>query len=618
MLLVDIRTLLFVTVTTSLVLSLALGMLSRSTGMAPLRLWSVGLLLHALAYTLLSLRGTLPDLLTIVVANAVESAFAALWGLALARWLGRSLHPALLIAPPALTALVALAFIGQPVPRIPLMNIVLCAQILLVLHLLRGERHGGTGHTLLFFSLAATAGLVLLRIVAVVAGIEQIPALTTRTTLQTLAYLTGSVIPVIGSLGFLFMMKERDERQIQESKHVLTTIFDSSDETIAMFDRDGTLLAINRIGAERLGAAPQELVGRNLAAVVPAEVAAARLAAIRRVAASGQSETLVDARAGRTYHQTFYPVEGENRRVVAYATDITEKLAAETAVRERLEETLRLNKKLEEAHNQLLQSEKMASIGQLAAGVAHELNNPIGFVGSNLGTLDGYLHDLFAIADACSGIEEGPAAAAAVARLRQLKADKDYDFLRSDTLQLVTESREGLSRVAKIVKDLKDFSRAGEAVWQWADLHQGLDSTLNIVWNELKYKCTVTKEYGALPQVHCIPSQLNQVFMNLLVNAAHAIPDKGEITIRTGQQGDEVFVAVSDTGAGIAPEILNRIFDPFFTTKPVGKGTGLGLSLSYSIVQKHKGRIEVVSQPGSGTTFTVWLPIDPPTASDPS
>jgi PAS domain S-box-containing protein len=300
---------------------------------------------------------------------------------------------------------------------------------------------------------------------------------------------------------------------------------------------------------------------------------------------------------------------GRPRYYEGVVTDIDEKKRNEEFLTETLTAQRTLNKKLEEAHNQLLQSEKMASIGQLAAGVAHELNNPIGFVGSNLGTLDGYLHDLFAIADACSGIEEGPAAA--VARMRQLKADKDYDFLRSDTLQLVTESREGLSRVAKIVKDLKDFSRAGEAVWQWADLHQGLDSTLNIVWNELKYKCTVTKEYGALPQVHCIPSQLNQVFMNLLVNAAHAIPDKGEITIRTGQQGDEVFVAVSDTGAGIAPEILNRIFDPFFTTKPVGKGTGLGLSLSYSIVQKHKGRIEVVSQPGSGTTFTVWLPIDP-------
>ena len=147
---------------------------------------------------------------------------------------------------------------------------------------------------------------------------------------------------------------------------------------------------------------------------------------------------------------------------------------------------------------------------------------------------------------------------------------------------------------------------------QWANLHQGLDSTLNIVANELKYKCTVTKHYGDLPQVWCEASQLNQVFMNLLVNAGHAIPDKGEITISTGQQGDEVFVAIADTGAGIAPENLSRIFDPFFTTKPVGQGTGLGLSLAYGIVQKHHGRIEVQSEIGKGTTFTVWLPINPP------
>jgi signal transduction histidine kinase len=176
----------------------------------------------------------------------------------------------------------------------------------------------------------------------------------------------------------------------------------------------------------------------------------------------------------------------------------------------------------------------------------------------------------------------------------------------------MVETKDGLARVAKIVRDLKDFSRAGDAVSQWADLHQGIDSTLNIVWNELKYKCTVRKEYGELPLVWCVPSQINQVVMNLLVNAAHAIPEKGEITIRTGQQAEQVFIAISDTGTGIAQENLNRIFEPFFTTKPVGKGTGLGLSLAYSIMQKHRGRIEVASKPGAGTTFTLWLPLEAP------
>ncbi|MDP1524869.1 MAG: GAF domain-containing protein [Rhodocyclaceae bacterium] len=285
---------------------------------------------------------------------------------------------------------------------------------------------------------------------------------------------------------------------------------------------------------------------------------------------------------------------------------------AQRQIAENMQGLRELNQKLEAAHSQLLQSEKMASIGQLAAGVAHELNNPIGFVTSNLGSLESYLQDIFSILDAYAVAEAGmQSSCPELNQARQLKLDRDYDFLRSDIVQLLSESREGLGRVAKIVRDLKDFSRAGEASMQWADLHQGIETTLNVVWNELKYKCTVVKDYGDLPQIWCEPSQLNQVFMNLLVNAGHAIQEKGEITIRTGRQGSEVFVAIGDTGTGIASEHLNRIFEPFFTTKPIGKGTGLGLSLAYGIVQKHHGRIEVQSKLGKGTTFTVWLPIDP-------
>lgn len=255
----------------------------------------------------------------------------------------------------------------------------------------------------------------------------------------------------------------------------------------------------------------------------------------------------------------------------------------------------------------------MASIGLLAAGVAHEMNNPIGFVHSNLGTLERYLKDLFEIADAYAEAEMAYGSECPpLERAHRLKADKDYEYLRGDIFALLAESREGLDRVARIVRDLKDFSHAGDTTMHWADLHAGLDSTLNIVWNELKYKCEVRKEYGDLPRVWCAPSQLNQVFMNLLVNAGHAIRDQGVITLRTGRVGEEVFVAVTDTGSGIAPENLKRIFDPFFTTKPVGQGTGLGLSLSYGIVRKHRGRIEVDSTVGVGSTFTVWLPVEPP------
>jgi len=270
-----------------------------------------------------------------------------------------------------------------------------------------------------------------------------------------------------------------------------------------------------------------------------------------------------------------------------------------------------LNSKLSDAQSKLIQSEKLASIGQLAAGVAHEINNPIGFIFSNFGTLEQYLEDLFQMLDAYEQAEASVSDSAALARIRSLKADLDIDYLKEDIPNLMRESRDGIQRVRKIVQDLKDFSRVdARQEWESVDLHAGIDSTLNIVNNEIKYKADVVKHYGALPEVQCLPSELNQVFMNLLVNAAHAITaERGTITISTGVDGPNVWVEVADTGAGIAQENLKRIFDPFFTTKPVGKGTGLGLSLSYGIVQKHSGRMEVHSELGVGTRFRITLPI---------
>lgn len=270
-----------------------------------------------------------------------------------------------------------------------------------------------------------------------------------------------------------------------------------------------------------------------------------------------------------------------------------------------------VNSKLSDAQSKLIQSEKLASIGQLAAGVAHEINNPIGFIFSNFGTLEQYLEDLFQMLDAYEQAEASVSDGAALARIRSLKADLDIDYLKEDIPNLMRESRDGIQRVRKIVQDLKDFSRVdARQEWESVDLHAGIDSTLNIVNNEIKYKADVVKHYGALPEVQCLPSELNQVFMNLLVNAAHAITaERGTITISTGVDGPNVWVEVADTGAGIAQENLKRIFDPVFTTKPVGKGTGLGLSLSYGIVQKHSGRMEVHSELGVGTRFRVTLPI---------
>jgi two-component system, NtrC family, sensor kinase len=290
--------------------------------------------------------------------------------------------------------------------------------------------------------------------------------------------------------------------------------------------------------------------------------------------------------------------------------EIEEHKETQVALEKEKEEQKVLINKLEDAHCQLLQSEKLASIGQLAAGVAHEINNPICFVNANLSSLKDYAAKLLTMLDAyesCGGLLlQDPVIAA---RLQQVRKEADIDFVRSDIASLIAESLEGTDRVRIIVQDLRDFSRAGEAVWEWANIHACLDSTLNVVRNEIRYKAEVIRDYGVLPQVECYPSQLNQVFMNLLINGAQSIAGQGSITIRTGAEGGEVWVAISDTGAGIAPENMARIFDPFFTTKPVGKGTGLGLSLCYGIVERHGGRIAVRSTVGEGTTFTIHLPI---------
>jgi two-component system NtrC family sensor kinase len=291
--------------------------------------------------------------------------------------------------------------------------------------------------------------------------------------------------------------------------------------------------------------------------------------------------------------------------------DIRKREAAEAELLRRNNELTVLNAQLSMAQEQLVQSEKLASIGQLAAGVAHEINNPIGYIFSNFETLGNYIARMLSMFETYEEAEASIDSADVLARVRAKRAGIDLAFLIEDIPVLMAESREGISRVRKIVQNLKDFSRVdANQEWQWANLHNGIDSTLNIVSNEVKYKADVIKEYGDIPEIECLPSHVNQVIMNIVVNGAHAITgERGRITIRTGSAGPNVWIEISDTGAGIPKEILSRIFDPFFTTKPIGSGTGLGLSLSYGIIQKHHGQIEVRSEPDCGTTFRITLPI---------
>ena len=280
-------------------------------------------------------------------------------------------------------------------------------------------------------------------------------------------------------------------------------------------------------------------------------------------------------------------------------------------LKDRARELRESNEMLETSHLQLLQSEKMASIGQLAAGVAHEINNPLGFVLSNLGSLELYVNELLEVLSAYEILEATlPESSPALHQVHGIKARVDLDYLRQDVLQLVQESREGCVRVRDIVRDLKDFSCAEMTEdWQPSNVEKGLDSTLSLSLNEFKYKVELVKQYGGVPDIECLPSQLNQVFLNLIVNAEQSIEGQGRIWVRTGREGETVWVEIADEGQGIPAKYMSRIFDPFFTSKPVGQGTGLGLSLSYSIVRRHNGRIDVDSEPGCGSRFRIWLPI---------
>jgi len=335
--------------------------------------------------------------------------------------------------------------------------------------------------------------------------------------------------------------------------------------------------------------------------------------------ASGQGDLMVSLhqRSGgtRAYNAVFQHLPSAATRDGIYATALVEAGSDIEQARSKTTRSEIAQARIEDVQRQLLQADRMASIGQLAAGVAHEINNPIGYIQSNLGTLKDYVSSLLRLIDAQDSAlhllhAEQPEQAQ---QIDQLREELDFEFLAKDLPTLLAESQEGIARVRKIIQDLREFSRAGHSEsWTITDIHAGLDSTVNIVWNDLKYKVELFKRYGHVPPVECLPSQLNQVFLNILVNAGHAIEQRGQITIATRADADMVYIEISDTGKGIAEEHLARVFEPFFTTKPIGKGTGLGLSISYGIIKKHNGEIDVRSEVGVGTTFLIRLPLRQP------
>ena len=400
------------------------------------------------------------------------------------------------------------------------------------------------------------------------------------------------------------------------------TVLDAVAEGIYGIDDTGRINFVNPAALTMLGYQEQEALGQQSHALMHHHYADGRPYPLSEcpIYASRNSGKVV-THVGDVFFRkdgSHFPVEltsapmraGEGRAgSVVVFHDISERLERDRLLRESIAQLEQTNARLSETQSQLLQAEKLAGLGQLAAGMAHEINNPIGFIQSDLNALDGYLKDLFELILDFELLVRQRGDGRLHEEFMQLQARSELDFIRDDASALLSETREGVRRIARIVSDLKDFSRLDAAAETAdADLQKALDNTVRVMHATLAEKAEIVRDYEPIPPVRCNLGQINQVFVNLLLNAAHAIRERGTITLRTRHVGNEVCVEFADDGRGMDEAERARMFDPFFTTKPVGEGTGLGLSVSYSIVRSHDGRFEVDSTPGVGTAVRVWLP----------
>ncbi len=325
----------------------------------------------------------------------------------------------------------------------------------------------------------------------------------------------------------------------------------------------------------------------------------------QRVEVKGRDEI---AELASTFNEMAHSLEERSQALL----ELNRKL--EKRVKERTRELEGANqemgkayKELKDTQFQLIQSEKMASLGQLVAGIAHEIKNPLNFIYGNTDFLRSYIQHLQSLVDLyerLSNFDDESRRA-----VDSFKEEINYDFMREDLESLVRNFEEGAKRIHSIIGDLRTFSRMESEEFREIDIHNQIDLALSLLQNEFRGRIEIIKDYGDLPPVECHPGRLNQVFMNLLLNACQAISGEGEVLIRTRSEGKTVSIEVEDDGEGVDPRHVDRIFEPFFTTKPVGKGTGLGLSISYAIVQQHGGTIEVDSEEGRGTRFLIRLPV---------
>jgi signal transduction histidine kinase len=309
--------------------------------------------------------------------------------------------------------------------------------------------------------------------------------------------------------------------------------------------------------------------------------------------------------------------DGDVAAIATSCEDITERKQMEEKIRRHSEHleaevqarTAELYKtftELKQSQEQLIQSAKMASLGVLTAGVAHEINNPLAFVYGNIGNLEKFVQRLFSLLEKYDNIESS---SESKLEIESFKQEINYGYITNRIETLIVKTKEGANRIKKIVLDLKNFSRLDISDITDMDVNESLNTALELLYHEYKNRIVVVKEYGELPKLMCYAAKINQVFMNLLINACQAIEGEGEVRVRTFTDNETVNIEVTDSGKGIAPEIQDKIFDPFFTTKPTGEGTGLGLWLTYGIMKNYNGEIAVESEVGKGSRFTMSFPV---------
>lgn len=370
-------------------------------------------------------------------------------------------------------------------------------------------------------------------------------------------------------------------------------LFNLMPEPLHYEDPRGIILDVNGAWLESFGYSRNEIIGQVAAKLISAAV--------------GSTE-LFEA------PESLIPGADEGERVMVACRDGAQKPVLRRVIPETGRRLVILRDLAAEIHRSRLtaQQERLASVGMLAAGVAHEINNPIGFISSMLNTMERYtkrIGDMLHGYRALDGVESVEALGEQLDKLDAQWQSNNIEFALTSIPDLLTRCKEGASRVKHIVDDLRSFARNDDDIEALININDVIESSLNIGWNEIKYKAEVKKELGAVPDIQGNKGRLVSVFVNLFVNAAQAIPEKGTITIRTDVAGRWIKTTVTDTGCGISAEHKAKIFDPFFTTKPVGVGTGLGLNLVYNIIQQHEGEITVDSEVGKGTTFTVKLPL---------